>query len=289
MRERRKGLNRALFWLYEGEGKGPFLFRWSLLIFDFISIAFFMWEPFHSWRGALHESWWVNFDIIIAIYITLDFAARFYIAESKPKFFRKLHNIADVFVVITLVAPVLFENLTFLRILRIIRILRAFTFLRRLKSVSTFIDRHRTVIDRVTNFVVFLFIMSALVYVNQVGRPDSQIHNQLDALYFTVTSLTTTGYGDVLLQGEGGRVLSIVVMLLGLTLFLTFFVMSPVFNKVYDQAWVPLEQEQIEFPEFMERGAQPFRDSASAARRARGRPRVELLPRAGCGLDQCWT
>ncbi|MBB35193.1 MAG: ion transporter [Hirschia sp.] len=219
MRERRKGLNRALFWLYEGEGKGPFLFRWSLLIFDFISIAFFMWEPFHSWRGALHESWWVNFDIIIAIYITLDFAARFYIAESKPKFFRKLHNIADVFVVITLVAPVLFENLTFLRILRIIRILRAFTFLRRLKSVSTFIDRHRTVIDRVTNFVVFLFIMSALVYVNQVGRPDSQIHNQLDALYFTVTSLTTTGYGDVLLQGEGGRVLSIVVMLLGLTLF----------------------------------------------------------------------
>tara|TARA_A100001391_G_scaffold82240_4_gene53656 strand:+ start:1234 stop:1986 length:753 start_codon:yes stop_codon:yes gene_type:complete len=48
-------------------------------------------------------------------------------------------------------------------------------------------------------------------------------------------------------------------VLLGLTLFLTFFVMSPVFNQVYDDAWVPLEQGDIEFAEFASRGVQPFR------------------------------
>ena len=218
-RKKRQGLNRALFWLYNGEGKWPFLFRWALVVLDFLSIAFFLWEPFHSWRGALHEHWLVNLDIVIAIYITVDFFARMYIAKSKLTFFRQIHNIADVFVVLTLVAPLFFENLTFLRVLRIIRILRAFTFLRRLEEVSSFIDQHRRVIDRVTNFVVFLFIMSALVYVNQVGQENSQIHSQLDALYFTVTSLTTTGYGDILMQGTGGRVLSIIIMLLGLTLF----------------------------------------------------------------------
>lgn len=219
-RDKRKGLNRLLFWLYEGEGKAPFMFRWTLLILDFVSIAFFMWEPFHSWRGALHHHWLVNLDVIIAIYIALDFSARMYIAADKFKFFRQIHNIADVAIVVTLLAPLLFENLNFLRVLRVVRILRAFTFLKRAESVSGFIDRHRRVIDRVTNFVVFLFIMSAAVYVNQVGRPDSHIHSQLDALYFTVTSLTTTGYGDILMQGRGGRILAIIIMILGLTLFL---------------------------------------------------------------------
>jgi len=65
-------------------------------------------------------------------------------------------------------------------------------------------------------------------------------------------------------------------VLLGLTLFLTFFVMSPVFNKVYDQAWVPLEQEKIEFPEFVERGAQPFREFMLAQTRE---PDIALFAR----------
>ncbi|MFC7290994.1 ion transporter [Hirschia litorea] len=215
----RSGLNRTLFWLYEGEGRLPFIFRWVILVLDLLTIILFLWEPFHSWQRAMNHEWAIPLDIFIAIYITLDFFARLYIAKDKFKFFRKLHNIADVFVVLTLVVPFFFQNLAFLRVLRILRIVRAFTFLRRLESVSQYINHHRIVIDRVTNFVVFLFIMSALVYVNQVGREDSNINTQLDALYFTVTSMTTTGYGDVLLVGQGGKVLSIVVMLLGLTLF----------------------------------------------------------------------
>jgi voltage-gated potassium channel len=61
--------------------------------------------------------------------------------------------------------------------------------------------------------------MAALVYVSQVRINDS-INSYLDALYFTVTSLTTTGYGDVLLVGESGKLIAIVIMVLGLTLFL---------------------------------------------------------------------
>lgn len=65
-------------------------------------------------------------------------------------------------------------------------------------------------------------------------------------------------------------------VLLGLTLFLTFFVMSPVFNKVHDQAWVPLEQGQIQFPEFVERGARPFREFMLAQTRE---PDIALFAR----------
>ena len=46
------------------------------------------------------------------------------------------------------------------------------------------------------------------------------IETYVDALYFTVTSLTTTGYGDILMEGVWGRLLAVVIMVLGLTLFL---------------------------------------------------------------------
>lgn len=49
-------------------------------------------------------------------------------------------------------------------------------------------------------------------------------------------------------------------VLIGLALFLTFFAMSPVFDQVYEQAWQPLSDGQIELQEALERGAGPLRE-----------------------------
>ncbi|MBN3216332.1 MULTISPECIES: flagellar type III secretion system pore protein FliP [Pectobacterium] len=49
-------------------------------------------------------------------------------------------------------------------------------------------------------------------------------------------------------------------VLLGLTLFLTFFVMSPVLNRVYDEAYLPFSQDQISMEVAIERGAEPVRE-----------------------------
>ncbi len=46
------------------------------------------------------------------------------------------------------------------------------------------------------------------------------IHHYVDALYFTVTALTTTGFGDITLQGVGGHLLAVLIMIFGLSLFL---------------------------------------------------------------------
>lgn len=49
-------------------------------------------------------------------------------------------------------------------------------------------------------------------------------------------------------------------VLLGLALFLTFFIMSPVFNQIYDIAWVPFSEDAIAFPQFLELAAGPLRE-----------------------------
>ena len=214
MKHQRKGLNRWLFWLYEGHGRGPFTFRWAMLIFDFVTIAYFLWAPFEQ-RGRTH----VFIDYAIGSIIAFDLLARFYIARHKWNFVIRPLNLADLVVVVTMFAPLLVSNFAFLRVLRAVRAIRAFTFMRRVKVLTPFFLRHERVIDKVTNLIVFVFIMAALVYATQVGTNES-IHSYIDALYFTVTSLTTTGYGDVLMVGKWGRILSIIIMVLGLTLFI---------------------------------------------------------------------
>nr|WP_290826635.1 flagellar type III secretion system pore protein FliP [Halomonas sp.] len=49
-------------------------------------------------------------------------------------------------------------------------------------------------------------------------------------------------------------------VLLGVALFLTFFIMSPVLAQVYDNAWVPLTNETINFEEFLLIAQEPFRE-----------------------------
>jgi flagellar biosynthetic protein FliP len=48
-------------------------------------------------------------------------------------------------------------------------------------------------------------------------------------------------------------------IVVGLSLFLTFFVMSPVIDKVYQDAWVPLSNNQIQFEEAMNRASVPVK------------------------------
>ena len=41
----------------------------------------------------------------------------------------------------------------------------------------------------------------------------------IDALYFTVATLTTTGYGDITMTTPGGKLLSVFIMVVGVALF----------------------------------------------------------------------
>ena len=48
-------------------------------------------------------------------------------------------------------------------------------------------------------------------------------------------------------------------VLLGLALFLTFFVMAPVFDSIYDDAYTPFSQQRITAAQALERGAVPIK------------------------------
>lgn len=49
-------------------------------------------------------------------------------------------------------------------------------------------------------------------------------------------------------------------VMVGLALFLTFFVMSPVIDKIYAEAYQPLSENKISMQEAMDKGAQPLKE-----------------------------
>jgi flagellar biosynthetic protein FliP len=49
-------------------------------------------------------------------------------------------------------------------------------------------------------------------------------------------------------------------VLVGLTLFLTFFIMAPTFDRVYVDAYQPLSENKISFQEALDRGSVPMRE-----------------------------
>ena len=89
----------------------------------------------------------------------------------------------------------------------------------RLRPLHELFKRNEEVIFASANLFVFIFVMTAIVYETQ-HYVNPNIHNYADALYFTITALTTTGFGDITLQGTAGRMISVVIMVCGVTLFL---------------------------------------------------------------------
>jgi flagellar biosynthetic protein FliP len=48
-------------------------------------------------------------------------------------------------------------------------------------------------------------------------------------------------------------------IIVGLSLFLTFFIMSPVFDRMYTEAYLPLAENKINFPDAVQRATVPLR------------------------------
>jgi voltage-gated potassium channel len=200
--------------LYYGSSSVSNGFRIFLIVFELALIVFFVGASFLE-----HDAWLIAAELLIAVPLVLDFLARWLMTQPRHFYFLKVSTWADLAVIGTLIIPVFVENLLFLRAVRVVRIFRSYHLLRELYEHFTFFRNNRDAIEAALNLLVFVFVMSAVVYVLEVRR-HPQINNFVDALYFTVSTLSTTGFGDITFDDMFGRLLSIAIMIGGVGLFL---------------------------------------------------------------------
>lgn len=200
--------------LYEGRSPRAVRFQTGLLFLDLVAIVFFIVTSFLHHSAPLYA-----IEIVLAVLLMFDYAARLAISDRRLHFVLHPVSLADLIVIVSLLTALLYENFAFLRVLRALRLLRTYHALAQLRRRYPFFAQHEAVFNSIVSLVVFLFVVTALVYVFQVGI-NPAIHNYLDALYFTVTALSTTGFGDITLVGASGRILSVLIMVFGISLFL---------------------------------------------------------------------
>ncbi|WBU27881.1 ion channel [Rhodopseudomonas palustris] len=212
--------------LYDGATPRGVAFRYGLLVFDVVTILFIVGTSFLP-PNPVVEALDTGFGVLIMI----DFLARLYASRGPMQEFGRLATWTDLVAIGSFLAPLPGEGAGFLRILRTLRAFQDYQMLTRLRSDSAFFRHHEEVVIAVARLAVFIFVMTAIVFETQ-RFSNPQIANYADALYFTVTALTTTGFGDITLPGTLGRMISVVIMIFGVTLFfnLARALISP--NKV---------------------------------------------------------
>ena len=204
-------LRRQLRGLYFGRDREAVRFQFAMLLVDIAVLAFFVAGPYLR-KGSAY----VVVDYLIAAVIAFELGARALIAPNLRYWAMRPMTWVDVIILGTLLFPGQLHNFAFLRILRIWAISQS-------KLVTLMLRRtgngdKEDVIQACVNFLVFLFLVTGFVYSNFFYGADG-FAGFVDALYFSVATVTTTGFGDIVLPGTLGKLTAIVTMIIGISLF----------------------------------------------------------------------
>ena len=167
------------------------------------------------------------FDFIVTSVLAIDFYCRMKKSrDSHAKFILK--NMYELPAMLPLILFTAIEDqLVIGAAMRSFRLLRLFRLVRLLRLANMF--RATKYIDK-TGFVYFLAIAGSAmifgsvgIYAVEGGVEKSPIKTYEDAFWFSLTSMTISGYGDVYPVTSGGRIIGAILIVIGLALILGFF------------------------------------------------------------------
>jgi voltage-gated potassium channel len=155
---------------------------------------------------------------ILSVIFLADFLAQMRRATSKRYYFVNQWGWAD------LAASLPIPQVKILRLFRLIRVVRV---VRKYGVKNLFATALH---DRASSALLTMVLMGLLVI--QFGslwmlrieqnRPDTNFQTAGDALWYVVVTMSTVGYGDVAPISNAGRVLGVVIIVIGVGIFGTF-------------------------------------------------------------------
>lgn len=171
-----------------------------------------------------------DFIFVVNIFVLVAFAIDYFVelslAGKRSSFVR--HEWTSALIVITQALAVLpgLSSFGFLRVLRAGRALRvAIVFLRLVAVGGAAAKEGRGVLRRhAAGFAIglagFTWLTSAVLFtmVEDVG-PHGRVHSFFDALWWSLGTITTAGYGDVVPVTAEGRIIGGFTMLVGISTF----------------------------------------------------------------------
>lgn len=164
--------------------------------------------------SAYTRSILIHIDNFICLIFLCDFFHRFALSKHKLRFLR--------WGWIDLVSSI--PAIPVLRVGRAVRVIRVLRLLRGLRSIRTigtvlFANRAKGTLATAGLLCVLLVLFSSVAILQVENGPDSNIRGPEDALWWSVVTITTVGYGDRYPVTTEGRIIGAGLMLCGVGLF----------------------------------------------------------------------
>jgi voltage-gated potassium channel len=210
-------------------GKFFYFSSFGLIVLNIIAVILETVEPIEQQYGVWLD--WFEFFSVMAF--SLEYVLRIWSCtcheDYAHPFWGRLKHIFKPLVLIDLIAILPFY-ITFISIdLRIVRILRLFRIFRVLKLgryltslqliVRVFKHKKEELIVTTIIMLVLLILTSSLVYFAEHDAQPDKFPNMFAAMWWTAVTLTTIGYGDIYPITLLGKMLSIIIAVLGIGMF----------------------------------------------------------------------
>lgn len=185
---------------------------------------------------SIHYNLAVEFVILDALAVLVfgfEYAFRFYSCVEDPKFnhwfagrfryARKPVALIDLLAIVPFFLEVFLHHLVDLRFLRAFRLMRLFKLTRYTGSAGTLFSvvRRELPIIGTSAFVMMLLVVLAASFgylLEHEAQPD-KFENIPTAIYWAVITLASVGYGDISPITPMGRIMTVVMALLGIGIF----------------------------------------------------------------------
>lgn len=205
--------------IYEADTRAGKMFDLILVALIIISIAAIMCESVLEINAKFNREL-IIIEWLITILFSIEYIGRI-LAVRKPLFYIiSFYGIIDLLTILPFYIDFFIPGWHFLLAFRAIRLLRIFRVLKMNHFVGASNQLKIALLRSRNKIAVFLFtvvvlcvILGTVMYM--IEGPENGFDSIPTAVYYTIVTLTTVGFGDVTPQTPMGQFFSMIIMILG--------------------------------------------------------------------------
>jgi len=130
-----------------------------------------------------------------------------------------------------------FHELRLLRLFVLFRVFKLFRYTRSFRTLLSVLSSKKFEFLTLGIFAfIIIFVSSVLIYVMEGNNPDSELKSFYEAIYWSIVTLSTVGFGDITPVSEEGRFVTMIIIISGVAVlsFSTSLIVSA-FNEKLDE------------------------------------------------------
>jgi voltage-gated potassium channel len=210
--------------IFEADTPSGKYFDIALLFSIIVSVIAVSLESIEAIDKVYHSQL-VMIEWFFTILFTIEYILRLYSTKHSVKYSTSFFGVVDLLAILPTYLSIFVpgaQSLLVIRGLRLLRIFRVFKLSRYLGEANVLTE---AIIQSKTRIIVFLSTITVLSFITGAGMylvegPKHGFTSIPQSVYWAITTLTSTGYGDTVPITPIGKMLAIFIMIMGYSLII---------------------------------------------------------------------